>query len=128
MRIGITAVVGAVVVALFLVLYAGEALADHVRCGDTITRSTTLDSDLVCSGSLPGIRAGADAVTLDLNGHLVDHSGIGPGISNPGFDDVTLQNGAVHTPSSHGIFLSDAQRNTLRDLRVVRACCGNALP
>jgi hypothetical protein len=44
------------------------ALASHVRCGDTITANTTLDSDLLdCAGD--GIGIGADGITLDLNGH-----------------------------------------------------------
>src|SRR4029450_12122301 len=52
-------------------LGAGSALASHVRCGDTITSDTTLDSNLVnCPNN--GIVIGADNVTLDLNGHTID--------------------------------------------------------
>jgi hypothetical protein len=43
---------------------AASAAAD-IGCGDTITVSTRLDSDLVeCPGS--GIIVGADSITLDL--------------------------------------------------------------
>jgi hypothetical protein len=59
--------------AMLLGVFAGaaaSAAASHVGCGDTITVSTTLDSDLVeCPGS--GIIVGADKITLDLNGHTV---------------------------------------------------------
>jgi parallel beta-helix repeat protein len=49
----------------------GQAQANHVACGDTITANTTLDSDLLdCPNN--GIVIGADDVTLDLNGHVVD--------------------------------------------------------
>ena len=52
----------------------GRALASQVSCGETITADTTLDSDLVnCPNH--GIVIGADGVTLDLNGHLVDGDG-----------------------------------------------------
>ena len=52
----------------------GQASASHVSCGDEITADTTLDSDLVdCPGN--GIVIGADDITLDLNGHLVDGDG-----------------------------------------------------
>jgi hypothetical protein len=53
-----------------------DALASHVRCGQTITGDTTLDSDLTnCPGS--GVVIGAENVTLDLNGHTIDGDGTG---------------------------------------------------
>ena len=61
----------ALVVAGVSVLASGPALASHVRCGDTITTDTTLDSDLVnCPNN--GIVIGANNITLDLNGHIID--------------------------------------------------------
>jgi hypothetical protein len=104
---------------------APEALANHVHCGDSITADTVLDSDLSCSQSIPGIEIGADAVTLDLNGHLLSHRDAGPGILNPGFEDVTIQNGVIQTEVSYGILLNDADRNTLRGLQVVHLPFGN---
>lgn len=64
-------------------LSAGQALGNHVQCGDFITHDTTLDSDLSCpnghydysSGECVGgigLYAGA---TLDLGGHVI----AGPG-------------------------------------------------
>jgi parallel beta-helix repeat protein len=57
--------------ALFFALTAGGALASHVACGDVIAQDTTLDSDLTdCPGD--GLVIGADNITLDLNGHVID--------------------------------------------------------
>jgi hypothetical protein len=50
---------------------AGPAEASHVECGDEITADTTLDSDLInCESN--GVVIGADDITLDLDGHLID--------------------------------------------------------
>jgi hypothetical protein len=68
------AMVLALVVAGFSVVGAGQSLARHVGCGDTITTDTTLESDLVdCPNN--GIVIGADNITLDLNGHTIDGDG-----------------------------------------------------
>ena len=94
------------VVGCCLVIGAGPALASHVSCGDTIAADTTLDSDLVnCPNH--GIVIGADDVTLDLNGHLVDGDGTPAagcdpqkepcdfGLFNDGHDGVTVMHGSV---------------------------------
>src|SRR5262245_46079846 len=52
-----------------LALVAGPAAANHVQCGDLITRDTTLDSDLLCSGTALNIVG--QHVTVKLGGHLV---------------------------------------------------------
>jgi hypothetical protein len=58
-------------VAGVIALDIGRAQASHVSCGDTITADTTLDSDLVdCPNN--GIVIGADDITLDLNGHMIE--------------------------------------------------------
>jgi parallel beta-helix repeat protein len=60
-----------------LVAVPGDALANHVSCGDVITQDTTLDSDLIdCPGD--GLVIGADGIALDLAGHVID------GISSAG--------------------------------------------
>jgi parallel beta-helix repeat protein len=52
---------------------AGTA-ASHVTCGQMITTDTKLDNDLVnCPSN--GLVIGADDVTLDLNGHVIDGDG-----------------------------------------------------
>src|SRR5215217_6314362 len=94
------AVVGATAVG------GGRARASQVSCGDTITVDTTLQQDLVnCPNR--GVEIGADGVTLDLNGHLVDGDGTpvadcnvprGPcdvGLFNDSHDGVTVIHGSV---------------------------------
>jgi parallel beta-helix repeat protein len=94
------------VVGCCLALGAGPAFASHVSCGDVITADTTLDSDLVdCPNH--GIVIGADGITLDLNGHLVDGDGAPAagcdpqmepcdfGVFNDGRNGVTVRNGSV---------------------------------
>jgi hypothetical protein len=96
----------ALVVAGVTVLAAGSALASHVRCGDTITADTTLDSDLVnCPNN--GIVIGADNITLDLNGHTIDGDAtpVDPcpegeacdvGVVNlAGYDRLTIRGGTI---------------------------------
>lgn len=81
-----------------------------MSCGQTITSDTIVGNDLTnCPGD--GLRIGADAITLDLDGHTID--GDGPvsgegdgdvGIANgfspnggdlPSFDGVTVRNGTI---------------------------------
>ncbi len=90
-----------------ILLFSGSrAEASHVSCGDTITTDTTLDSDLVnCPNN--GIVIGADGITLDLNGQLIDGDGTefagcdpnaevcDTGIVDDGHDGVTVMHGRV---------------------------------
>jgi parallel beta-helix repeat protein len=105
----------------FFAISAGQALADHVHCGDVITQDTRLDSDLVdCPGS--GIVIGADGVTLDLGGHVVDGTRVGlgddSGINNAaGHDGVTIKNGTVQE-FQFGVLVEDAVGVTVSRLVV----------
>ena len=126
-------VVGALAVMLFA-LQGGQAFAAHVTCGDVITQDTTLDSDLVdCPGD--GLVIGADGVTLDLGGHIVDGTGTGCGIANghhecvfpveDGYERVIVRNGAV-SQFYHGVGVTEADDNALLGLRV-RNCDAHGL-
>jgi parallel beta-helix repeat protein len=107
---------------------AGQASASHVRCGDTITTDTTLDSDLVdCPSN--GILIGADGITLDLNGHTIDGDDepfepcpkdepCDLGVLNEGHDAVTIEGGTVRE-FGLGVVVVRAKRNRLRDLAAV---------
>jgi large repetitive protein len=97
-----TVLLATALITLGLVLNAGQAMATHVSCGDTITQDTTLDSDLInCPTN--GLIIGADGVTLDLNGHTIDASPdcCHEGIVNTapygasGYSDITIENGTV---------------------------------
>jgi len=119
------AVAPVLAVAGLMVLSAGEALANHVSCGDTITADTTLDSDLVnCPNN--GVVIGADGITLDLNGRLIDGDGTefagcsqnefcDGGVVNDGHDGVTVRQGSVRDFGT-GVFVGRARHN--RVLRI----------
>jgi hypothetical protein len=57
------------VLALALLGVAPTTSFAQPSCGDTITTSTTLTTDLVCSGN--GLRVSGSNVTLDLGGHTI---------------------------------------------------------
>ena len=108
---------------------AGQASASHVSCGDEITADTTLDSDLVdCPSN--GIVIGADGITLDLNGHLIDGDGtefVGCpknefcdiGLLNDGHDGVKLRDGSVRD-FAFGVLVVGARHNRVADITVSR--------
>jgi len=119
----------ALVVAGVSVLGAGSALASHVRCGDTITTDTTLDSDLVnCPNN--GIVIGANNITLDLNGHTVDGDGtpVDPcpegeacdvGVLNrAGYDRLTIVGGTIRQFSVGIVVEGGAAHTRLHQLAV----------
>jgi parallel beta-helix repeat protein len=96
----------ALAVAAVMALSRADAAAKQLSCGDTITTDMTLDSDLIdCPNN--GIVIGADDITLDLNGHLVDGDGTefagcdpsaevcDSGIVDDGHDGVTVKHGRV---------------------------------
>jgi len=104
------------------------AVASQVGCGDTITADTTLDADLVnCPNH--GVVIGADGITLDLNGHLVDGDGTPAtgcnqrkepcdfGVFNDGHDGVTVMNGSVRE-FAVGVLFGSVVGN-IRDNRVL---------
>ena len=77
------AVVPVAVTAALLTVGAGAALAKKqpVACGQVIMHSIHLRNDLIdCPGD--GLVIGADDVTLDLNRHTIDGTGVGIGVLN----------------------------------------------
>ncbi len=112
-------------VAGVLAVTGGDASADHVSCGDTITVDTTLDSDLIdCPNH--GIVIGADDITIDLNGHQVSGDGepfepcpagefCDVGLLNDGHDGVTVRDGSVRE-FAFGAFIGRARDNRVLDI------------
>jgi parallel beta-helix repeat protein len=104
----IPALVGAVGVGTALVVGASAGGASisraTVACGATITSSTTLTSDLSCSGT-DGIDIGAAGVTLNLNGHSISGNGTSSthGVDVAGKKSVTVKNGYI-TGFPAGVF------------------------
>ena len=91
-----------VLIAAVIALSRGLVQADHVSCGDTLTKNTKLHSDLACT-TTPGLIIGANNVTVDLNGftltgepcakcHGIRNGDIG---TSPSFDNVTVKNGII---------------------------------
>lgn len=96
----------------------------ELSCGDTISADTVLDRDLLdCPNH--GLVIGADGVTLDLNGHVIDGDGAPAagcrprrelcdvGVANEEHDGVTVSNGSVREFAT-GVLVGGA-----RDTRVL---------
>ncbi len=105
----------AVAATAFALLAAPNAMAGHVNCGDTISASTTLDSDLAnCPND--GVVIGAPGITLNLAGHSIDGSGSNPGgqgvDNSAGHDNVVVRAGRI-TDFFDSVLLRNASHNTL---------------
>lgn len=104
-----------------LIALPGQAAGSHVKCGDVLTQSTTLDSDLLnCPGN--GVEIGASDITLNLVGHTIDGqptrdetsavAGTADGVrivngTLQGFDggiSLTTSNSVIRGVTAHGIF------------------------
>ena len=115
----------AVVLGVFAVAWAASPAfaaappAAAVQCGQVITSDTTLANDLVdCPGT--ALTIGADGVTLDLGGHLVDGTNASgsEGIAVDGRTGVTIRRGTVREFRVNGVALRDAGDATVADLTV----------
>src|ERR687895_371046 len=85
---------GVAAAAAALLMVSGAAHGADTECGAVLVASTTLDGDLLaCPGD--ALIVGADGITIDLNGNSIVGAGLGAGIRNDGFDNVTIKNGAV---------------------------------
>jgi len=108
---------------------AGQASASHVSCGVTVTTDTVLDSDLVdCPNN--GVVIGADDISLDLGGHVIDgdrrpfrecprRQPCDTGVVNDGHDGVTVSDGSVRE-FEVGVVVAQA-----RHARVLRLSSSN---
>ena len=106
-----------------LALTAAPAQAKRpvtVHCGQTLTHSVKLANDLTnCPNN--GLVIGADNITLDFNGHVVDGDAVpaGPeeldvGVDNSaGHDGVTIRGGAIQE-FEFGLYGSGASHNRVR--------------
>ena len=89
-----------------------------VSCGNTVTTSITLTSDLSCVGS-DGLDVGANSITIDLNGHTIAGDGTHQGIFSQGHNGVVIKNGTVDHFDS-GIFLQGGDGNTVKNVHATR--------
>lgn len=89
-------------------------------CGSVITASVTLTADVTgCSG--PGLIAGADNITINLNGHRITGSGvadgISPGVLVEGHQGVTVTNGSISNFDA-GVAVYLGANNTVSNLNI----------
>jgi parallel beta-helix repeat protein len=129
------------VVLVSALLPATPAHAVTVTCGKVINTSITVSNDLTnCLGN--GLVIGANDITVNLNGKVIDGTGLGVGIKNTGFANVTIRNGTVQefdygivlnsgttgnvveqmTLSANefaGVQLSQAHSNTIRNIKLL---------
>lgn len=103
--------------ALATFLVADTAAAAPVRCGSTITSSTTLTADIgPCNQG--GLVIGADNITLDLGGRTITgkpRAGDGVGILVAGRTGVTIRNGTVRAFDA-GVVIRGGSANTVRQI------------
>ena len=79
-------------------------VAATVGCGEIIVQSIRVLNDLIdCGGH--GLIVGANNITIDLDGHLIDGVGLDSGILNNGYDSVTITNGVI-TQFDYGMLLN----------------------
>lgn len=87
-----------------------------VSCGQVLFASTLVLNDLTdCPAN--GLVIGASNLTLDLNGHTIDGSGlvgVGVGILNDSFGSVTITNGAVQEFADGVVLINDAQNSVVQ--------------
>lgn len=106
----------AIAASAVLVLGAGQAEAADVRCGDVITRDTTLASDLLgCSD--PALTIIGDNVVLDLDHHLVEGGISAPRLSTGSRGDLTIENGTVR---DGGVEVGSYTTVTIRGITTTR--------
>ena len=105
-----------------------QARLGNVSCGQTLTESTIVENDLVnCFAD--GLVAGADGITIDLNGHTIAGRTIpsGTGILISSFDGVVVKNGTI-TGFDVGVSINfGADGTRVRDLRISGNGIGNGI-
>ena len=80
------------IVILWSVFFIAAGVTNDL-CGSVVVDDLTLDHDLACAGS--GLIAGADGISLNLNGHVISGAGSGDGIAIVGRTDVTVKGGRI---------------------------------
>ena len=99
------------------------ALATGPACGDTITHSLTLRDDLRdCAAD--GLIIGADRITLDLNGHMIDGDAVvggdDTGVRLDGRKHVTVRGGTIQE-FDHAVHLTASSHNRITRLVATRS-------
>src|SRR3954452_9633878 len=111
-----------VAVAVANLAVGSSAAAARPACGERITTSTTLRSDLRdCPGD--GLLIGADGITLNLNGHAIDGDAVSGsddvGVRVDGHQGVLIRHGKVQE-FDHAVRLSGSSHNRVVHLVATR--------
>jgi parallel beta-helix repeat protein len=85
-------------------------------CGTTILANVKLDHDLTCTGN--GLTAGADGITIDLNGHTISGSGTGNGILAAGRIGVVITGGTIRN-FTIGVQLAGSTAVVVKGIRAI---------
>jgi len=98
-----------------------QAAARSPQCGDTITTSVQLRTDLICLGD--GLIIGADNIVIDLGDHTVmaDRAGMPDSVGikdDAGHRNVTIRNGTIRNFTT-GVRLNGSHATDLVDLQVL---------
>jgi PKD repeat protein len=105
------------------------------RCGDTITTSVRLRTDLTCPFNSSGLIVGADNIVIDLDGHTIASAGytlvdsfngdynfitaiMDEGGPDGAHRNVTIRNGTLRN-FTFGVVLAHSQATNLVNLRVL---------
>lgn len=108
------------------------ARATSAECGKVLTESFTLAHDLECGGD--ALIAGADGITIDLNGKTLRGPGMGPqtwpspqldsvGVRVEGRSRVVVRNGKT-THFSTGVYLQSATKSVVESVTSERSRYG----
>ncbi len=93
--------------------------AKVVACGQTLTQDTRLANDLTnCPAH--GLIIGADHITVDLAGHVVDgvNAAGSEGVSADGHGGLEVKNGVITDFFSNGVALRNAPNSSVRNLTI----------
>jgi parallel beta-helix repeat protein len=93
------------------------ANAANVNCGDTITESTIMDADLVCTGMTGNIvTIGADDVVLDCNGHSITTDTASNAIFAFGTNNAEIKNCSISGSGvGSGIYIDHSTNHSIHN-------------
>jgi hypothetical protein len=90
--------------------------AAPLGCGSVLTTDTTLKTDLTCSGD--ALIIGGHGITVNLNRHAITGTGTGTGITDRGFNNLTIRNGTISRFAT-AAFLDTVRDVTFRGIRIL---------
>jgi parallel beta-helix repeat protein len=96
-----------------------------IVCGQTVTHNIQLNHDLLnCPGD--GLRIGANNVTIDLRGHVIDgvNAAGSVGVNDNGHSGAHVKNGTVRDFFAYGVAFQFAPGSSAQGLKISRIGAG----